>query len=183
MNDTINIILNRRSIRNFLPIQLNDADLECILKCGQYAPSSKNLQPWYFTVIQNLNILNELNQQTKYQMQQSKNEWLFMLGNMDSYNIFYNAPTVVFISYLNTKTQNIVDCAAAIQNMCIAAASLNIGSCWIGMINNLFNYTLDLPFIVPKNFIPIFALALGYIDLSKQISIPSRKMDNIAYIK
>jgi nitroreductase len=45
--------------------------------------------------------------------------------------IFYNAPAVVFI-ITDDRMFNDEACAAAAQNMLLAAWSLGIGSCWIG---------------------------------------------------
>ena len=55
------------------------------------------------------------------------------------------------------------DCSAAIENILLAAAALGIGSCWLGVhprperIESLSAY-----FKLPKNIIPISAIALGY---------------------
>ena len=43
-------IVNRRSIRAYLPRLVSRADIETVLRAGALAPSSKNRQPWRFTV-------------------------------------------------------------------------------------------------------------------------------------
>ena len=53
MNEVLNNILTRRSIRKFKPEQIKDEELELILKAGIYAPSGMNKQTWKFTVLQN----------------------------------------------------------------------------------------------------------------------------------
>ena len=49
-----------------------------------------------------------------------------------NYNIFYNAPLLVFISGVKSPYA-VYDCSMAAQNMMLAAYTLGIGSCWIGM--------------------------------------------------
>ena len=43
-------IVNRRSIRAYQPRPISRADIETVLQAGALAPSSKNRQPWRFTV-------------------------------------------------------------------------------------------------------------------------------------
>ena len=50
MNETLNIIKARRSIRSYLPDQIKENELQAILEAGYYAPSARNQQPWHFTV-------------------------------------------------------------------------------------------------------------------------------------
>jgi len=52
MNETIKILLERRSIRKFKPEQIKDEDLNAILKAGMYAPSGGHQQSALFVVIQ-----------------------------------------------------------------------------------------------------------------------------------
>ena len=47
------------------------------------------------------------------------------------YNIFYDAPLLIFVCGLKGR-YDIYDCSMAAQNMMLAAYTLGIGSCWIG---------------------------------------------------
>jgi len=44
-------IKDRRSIRKFKSEPISEMDLHTILEAGIAAPSSKNRQPWHFTVV------------------------------------------------------------------------------------------------------------------------------------
>ena len=44
MNEAMNVLLGRRSIRSYRPEPLKKEDLDAIVKAGLYAPSAKNLQ-------------------------------------------------------------------------------------------------------------------------------------------
>ena len=50
MNETIQNILQRRSVRSYQPRPVELEKLELILECGRYAPSAVNKQPWHFIV-------------------------------------------------------------------------------------------------------------------------------------
>jgi nitroreductase len=53
---------------------------------------------------------------------------------MPEFNIFYNAPLLILMFAMpHAYTSHEYDCAAAAENMLIAARSLGIGSCWIGL--------------------------------------------------
>ena len=48
MNETIESLLNRRSIRKFKPEQIKDDELNAVLEVGKYAPSGGNQQSALF---------------------------------------------------------------------------------------------------------------------------------------
>ena len=56
------------------------------------------------------------------------------MGENPNFNPFYNAPTIVITAYDKALPTKESDCAAALQNMLLAAHSLNIGSCWIHIL-------------------------------------------------
>ena len=56
MNQTIDTIKNRRSVRNYRSEQIKDEELEIILETAIYAPTGHNDQPWHFTIVQNQDI-------------------------------------------------------------------------------------------------------------------------------
>ena len=53
MNEVLQNILTRRSVRGFKSEQIKDEELNLILQAGIYAPSGMNKQSWQFTVVQN----------------------------------------------------------------------------------------------------------------------------------
>lgn len=186
MNEIIQNILNRRSVRVYLEDQIKDEDLELILKSGLYSPSACNTQPWHFTVLQNKEIMSALNTETKIEMLNSGNELFEKMGTNESYDIFYKAPTVIVISGEKDSVKPQTDCAAATENMLLAAESLGIGSCWIGLLAYLFMSNKGSEFIkllnIPENYEPYYAITLGY----KKYPNPKpqqRRENTVNYIK
>ncbi len=60
MNETINNIIKRRSIRQYKDTQITKEELDIILKAGEYAPSSGGRQAPIFVVCQNKELNKEI---------------------------------------------------------------------------------------------------------------------------
>jgi len=186
MNETLKNIGNRRSTRAFLPEQINASHLTDIIDAGIYAPSANNKQPWHFTIVQRKDIIDRLSDAFKELARKSDNEYIRRLADNEKFHVFYNAPTVVLVSGDVTNNSAPVDCAAAVENMLIAAESLEIGSCWVGFIAYLLNSEEGAEFLkeleIPAGFKQIHSFCLGY----KKIEItnaPTRKENTVNYIK
>lgn len=59
-----NIVLNRRSIRNFTDEIVSVEDIRDIIDCARYAPSDTNSQTWQFIAITNTAKIKEIEQMT-----------------------------------------------------------------------------------------------------------------------
>jgi nitroreductase len=114
--DTIETIMNRRSVRKFQSKPVSDEDLKTIIEAGRQAPSAANRQPWHFVVVKNED------QREKLAEACSGQTWL--------------AGAAVIIAGVGKPAVNEkwypVDVAIAMQNMILAATSLGYGTCWIG---------------------------------------------------
>lgn len=110
-------------------------------------------------------------------------EHLRNLGKDKNFNCLYNAPTLIIVSgNENSPIPLDADCAAATQNMLIAAESLGIGSCWIFFVLLAFQSSqgtqLLKELLIPENYNPIHAATFGYKE-NVNISTPPRKPDSI----
>ena len=54
---------------------------------------------------------------------------------------FYNAPVVVCVLFDKTKPTGIYDASCVLENMMLAATSLNVDSCWIHRCKEMFETT------------------------------------------
>lgn len=185
MNSTIETILNRRSVRVYSDEQIKQEDLDLILKAGCFAPSGCNLQPWLFTVVQNKKLLKKISDESKKEFLDHENEMFRKMANNSNYNIFYNSRTVIVFSGEKTSPTAIIDCSAAAQNMLLAADTLNIGTCWIGLCTFLFRNKPEESknlLQIPEGYEPYFAITLGYKKYSDPKPAPRRE-NVITYIK
>ena len=122
-NEVITTILNRRSIRKFNNQKINDDDLKILAECAIHAPSGMSKDLWYFAVINNQGLIDELVSIMKR-----------LLDN-DKYDMY--CPKALIIS-ANKKdnSHGIEDNACALENIFIAARSMNIGSVWINQVRH-----------------------------------------------
>jgi len=113
----LDVILSRRSVRNYEAKEVPQENVEKILEAGRYAPSADNEQPWHFIVVTDPEIKKKL----------STGKWNTFLKD--------SAFTVVGCAYMGddySRKWSTIDTAIALQNMVVAAWSLGVGSCWVG---------------------------------------------------
>ncbi|NLM52783.1 MAG: nitroreductase family protein [Firmicutes bacterium] len=186
MNETLKVIKSRRSIRQFTEKQLREEDLQAILEAALFAPSAGNAQPWHFTVIQNKTIIDELAQAAKAVIAASGRSPYQEMAQREDFHVFYHAPTIIIVSG-NPKAGFIhADCAAAAQNILLAAEALGLGSCWIGLVMMLLQGEQKEKWCsrleIPQGYEPVHCLALGY-KAQTDIPVPARKKDCINYLR
>ncbi len=187
MNPVIENIKKRRSIRKFKAEQVRDSELREILEAARYAPSAMNKQPWHFTVIQNEELIDEISRKTKDNMLKNDSEYVRNMAGNEKFHLFYHSPTVIVVSGLDNFKWSLVDCSSATQTMLLAAESLGLATCWIGLVySNLFVIDLE-EWIerlgVPEGYSPLYAVSLGYRDFDLDIKAPERNQDVVNYIR
>ncbi|MDE6349130.1 MAG: nitroreductase [Bacteroides sp.] len=166
MNQVLENIRARRSVRAYTDRQVSAEDLNLILEAATYAPSGMNYQTWHFTAIQNPEVLIALNERIKGAFAKSDEPRLQERGHSQTYCCYYHAPTLVIVSNEPTQWWASMDCACALENIFLAAKSLGIDSCWI----NQLGQTCDDPEVrafltelgVPENHRVYGCAALGY---------------------
>jgi len=185
MNEVIQNIMNRRSVRVYSDEQIKKEDLDLILNSGLVAPSACNLQPWHFTVVQNKALINKLSVESKKEFLTSEIEMFRKMASNENYNIFYGAPSIIVVSGEKSSETAQVDCAAAAENMILAAESLNIGTCWIGLVTFLFRSSRAQEFSnlleIPEDYEPYYAITLGYKKFPNPKPQP-RRVNTVNYV-
>lgn len=150
MNETLQTIFNRKSVRHFTAQPVSESDIDLIVRAGMAAPSACNAQPWQFIVVDDRQLLDKLAETLPYaKMQREAPIGLVVCADLQK-----TLPP----PHADLWSQ---DCAAATQNILLAVESLGLGAVWTcvhGLDNNIriIKETLDLPeSIVPFSFIPI----------------------------
>lgn len=142
MENVIENIKSRRSIRRYKEEQIKDEELFTILDSAKHAPSGGNSQTWQFTVVQNKEILLELNGYIKEafeKLEVDENTYKSkkagkVASKKDDYNFYYNAPTLIIVSNESNYSNAMADSACAIENMLLTANYLELGACWINQL-------------------------------------------------
>lgn len=121
----LDAIIKRRTCKEFTNEPVEFDIIAQIIQAGSHAPSAGNLQNWKFIVITDNKILRQLYHHTMEQ------------------DVFNTAPIGVIVCadvemsqrYYGLRGKRLYavqDCAAAIQNMLLAAEAFELGSCWVG---------------------------------------------------
>ena len=158
-------IKTRRSIRSFLPKEIETEVINKILEAGFCAPSSKGKRPWHFIVVTDKVFLRSM----------------ALCGNYISFNTTPCCIIVCGDRNINGINEFLIeDCAAAIQNILLAAHGLGLGATWHGLIRSgpnsaNTNYKeICKKYKLPEKIIPIAAIALGYPDFDIRMSREAR---------
>ena len=166
MSEVLSAILNRRSIRSFKQEQLKDSELNAIIEAGQFAPSAKNQQRWHFTVVQNKELLNEINQVIQSIFLNSGVPELESRAKAENFSPFYHAPTLIIVSVDEQAITPQSDGSLALGNILLAAHALHIGSVWVNSLRSLFDTeegrALNDRLGIPAGYTIVGSAALGY---------------------
>lgn len=156
MNETLKVLLGRRSVRSFRPEQLKKEDLDAIVEAGLYAPSAKNLQETKLVVVQD--------GETIAQLERLNNQ---ILGN-EAGHPFYGAPMLIAVLSDSSYPCWLQDGALVMGNLMNAAAALNVGSCWINRAMELFDRPEGKELLkkwgLPETYRGVGNCILGYVE-------------------
>ena len=122
MNEVIDNIMSRRSIRAYKETPVGRDTLTKIMECAINAPSGQNKQSWEIRVVDNPETLAEMAEA----MGQSHP------GNDFAKICFRGAPVMVFIARDLSYDFSAYDCGLMAQNMMLSAWSLGVGSVCLG---------------------------------------------------
>lgn len=146
MNDIINMMKDRRTIRRYKPGQIREAELTAILDAGLHAPNAGGAQSAVIVACQNPRINEELgimnrNAETNIGPGAApvSSEQPSIRDDPSLKSGFYGAPTVLTL-FARKGIYNLTgDCFVAAENMVLAAQSLGIGSCIVGRAGSTFS--------------------------------------------
>ncbi|MBS6553046.1 MAG: nitroreductase family protein [Clostridium sp.] len=145
----IKVILDRRTVRKYKQEPITDTILEQILKAGMYAPYAAKDMPFHFIVVKDKNTLADL-------------KGIHPFGQP-----LEKAPVAIVVC-ADKKCEpvdglHVSDCAAATENLLLAAKSFNIGSCWLGLYPwETISEKVKEYFALPENIVPFSIISMGY---------------------
>ena len=147
---TYETMLARRSVRKFTDQPIDEETIDRLLACAMAGPSACNYRPWAFYVVKSAEKREALRHVSRF-------------SNMES------ALNIVVAGDLTrsiTRADNdfwIQDCAAAAENILLAATDAGLGACWCGLypmtaaVNNV-RAALNLP----ETIVPMALIHLGH---------------------
>jgi nitroreductase len=170
MNDVITLLQSHRSIRKFKPEAVPDPLIEQIVRCGQAAASSSNIQA--ATVIR----VRDAGKRQRLAELAGGQSYVAEAGAFLVFCADLHRPEGAIArlggAYDGGMTEQFiiatVDVALAAQNCVVAAESLGLGICYIGGLRNNpqgVSELLELPDLV----YPVFGMCLGYPDQTPEL--------------
>ena len=127
MNETLQVLKTRRSIRKYKAEQITDAELNAILEAGTWAPTAMGMQSPLMVVVQDAETISYLSKMNAE-----------VMGKPGT-DPFFGAPTVVVVFADGTTGNWLKDGSLVMGNLMNAAASLGVGSCWINRAMEVFD--------------------------------------------
>ncbi len=139
--DVFTAMKERRSCRNYSPEPVSEETIEKILEAAVWAPSPANAQPWEFVVVTNKEVKEKIFAESErcrnWALEESGWKWL------GGYKVDFLKTAPVIIVVIGDPKKTGVDmfqkegsvayqhaCAAATQNLTLAAHALDLGSLW-----------------------------------------------------
>jgi len=152
MDNFLELLLNRRSIRKYQDRQIEKEKIDIIIKSALLSPSSRSRRPWEFIIVSDKETLRELS-----------------LCREHSSDFISDAPTgIVVLANPQLCDVWIEDASIASILIQISAQSLGLGSCWIQIRNRMHDEnTTAGDYIkkllnVPQHYEVESIIAIGY---------------------
>ncbi len=173
------LLQKRRAIREFEDKEVSLKIVEEILQESTLAPSASNNQPCRFVMVQCRKTIKALSDESKANLLRDNSENKIKLNpnyigllQDDNFNVFYNAPCLIYIVGAKSVGSLDVDCALAASYIMFSAADRGLGTCWVALGANIRDPQLRAELGIPDNYRIIAPIILGY---PKAIPAPSER--------
>lgn len=126
MNETLQTILTRKSVKKYKDTPVPKPLIEKIVEAGTFAPSGLNRQSPIILAVTNKQVRDELS---------------LLNAGKDPFkraDPFYGAPCVLVVLADKNVPTHVYDGSLVMENMLLAAHSLGLGACWIHRAKEMF---------------------------------------------
>ncbi|MGV1895897.1 NADPH-dependent oxidoreductase [Agrobacterium vitis] len=175
-NETLDVLLNHRSSRAYLPTALPQGTVELLVAAAQSAPTSSNLQAWSVVAVEDPERKARLEEFAAPNPQINAAPlflvWLVDLARLRAI-ARSNDSEGAGLDYLESFVIGAIDAALAAQNAVAAIDSLGLGSCYIGGIRNRPE-DVARELNLPPETIAVFGLTVGYPDPAVKTDVKPR---------
>jgi nitroreductase len=150
MNDTLQTIFNRKSVRSYKDGAVSKEQLTLLARAGMAAPTAVDSRPWDFILVTDKAVLKKLCGVLPYaKIAEQAGSAIIVTGDL---NRQFGGKDASFW---------MLDCSAASENILLAAESMGLGAVWTAVFPDkerilAVRKILGIPEnVVPLNFIPI----------------------------
>ena len=170
----LNIVRHRRSARIYKSGKVTNAQLETILEAARWAPSGANTQPWEFVVTRDRKKMKRVREIYAHEWRQRKLEDPVNYKGIKKDYVGDVSVLVLVCGDARTKlvyltTRQPADreklfqasVANAVQQMMLAAASMNLGTVWVSVREEVEPELREL-FKVPEPLRLLWVVPIGH---------------------
>lgn len=165
MNNTIETILNHRSIRKFKDQPLSNEEIHTLVSAAQHASTSSFVMAYTIIGVTDPEIKAELRKVSGQKWVENNGHLFVFCGDLHRVQDRIDEQDAGDLQLNLESTEQfivtIVDASLAAENMAVAAESLGMGICFLGSLRNDINRVNEL-LQLPDHVIPLFGLAVGY---------------------
>lgn len=174
MNETLNVLETRRSVRAFDPSRMpTDQLISDVVKAGEYAPTGRGMQSPRIVVITNKAVRDRLSQLNAEVMGVTSDP-------------FYGAPVILLVLADRSRPTYLYDGSLVMGNLMNAAHAVGLGSCWIHRAREVFaseeGKKLLAQWGIAGDYEGIGHVALGY-ALNEPAQAKPRKDDYTVWVR
>jgi len=141
-------IKKRQSVRSYQEKEIPENALQQVLEAGRLAPSANNKQNWKFIVVRDKNLKEKLVPACKDQK---------FMGEASV--VIVGCATSPSYKMGNGEYSYPIDLAIALDHMSLQAASLGLGTCWIGAF---YQDQVKEVLEIPKGVRVVALMPVGY---------------------
>ena len=173
-DELLTIMQHRRSVRVYKTGKVNDRQIEIILEAARWAPSGANTQPWEFVVTRDRKKMKRVREIYSNEWKQRKLEDPLHYKGLKKDYVGDVSVLVLVCGDARTKqvyltTRQAADreklfqasIANAVQQMMLAAASMNLGTVWVSVREEV-EPELRQMFKVPQALRLLWVVPIGH---------------------
>jgi nitroreductase len=144
--ELLDAILARRSIRSYTPQPVSEDELRVLLEAAMAAPSAHNSKPWHFVVVTERQKLDALADGHPHAKMLRRAPLCVAVCGQPAASEFWEQ-----------------DCAAATENLLLAATAIGLGAVWVGVHprQQLVAF-VRRELAIPGESVPLCLIAVGH---------------------
>ncbi len=174
--DFIELVKNRRSVREYLSRPIPREIINRCLEAARLAPSACNLQPWHFIVIEDREVKDKLVKKA--------------FGGIYSINSFIKTAPAFLVTVREPSSwavrlagrfrgiqYSLIDIGISVEHFILQAEELGLGTCWLGWFDER---AVKKILKIPKNKKVDIIVSMGYPKDNIQVRKSRKSIEEIA---
>lgn len=180
MNETLKVIAERYSCRDYKSELPPDDLLYAVARAAVQAPSGMNRQAWRVIVVRDRALLNDMEAEGMARLAAMEDQGMYNRIMERGGRLFYGAPCMIVVPIdLAQKIPALLDCGILCQNIALAATSLGLANVMCGLAGLAFagaragEFARRLGF--PEGYAFGCSVLLGYANTARPPHEPDEK--------